>query len=85
MDVSVIHGRAHSRLVNRLQGNSGTRNGSRILNANHVMIMNEIRSIIQVFRQGIDVQRLTEDVRNLCSAARTNVVLRIVMSTITVV
>jgi hypothetical protein len=46
MDVSVIHGRAHSRLVNRRQGNSGMRNGSRRFHANHAMIMNEIRSIL---------------------------------------
>jgi hypothetical protein len=46
MNVSVIHGRAHSRLVNRRLGNSETRNGSRIFHANHAMIMNEIRSIL---------------------------------------
>jgi division protein CdvB (Snf7/Vps24/ESCRT-III family) len=68
MDVSVIHGRALSRLVNRRQGNSGTRNGSRRFHANHAMIMNEIRSILQVFRQGINVQRLTEDVSKLRAA-----------------
>jgi division protein CdvB (Snf7/Vps24/ESCRT-III family) len=65
MDVSVIHGRTHSRLVNRRQGNSWTRNGSRRFHANHAMIMNEIRCILQVFRQGIDVQRLMEDVSKL--------------------
>jgi hypothetical protein len=32
------------------------------------MIMNDIRSILQVFRQGIDVQRLTEDVSKLRAA-----------------
>jgi hypothetical protein len=32
------------------------------------MIMNEVRCILQVFRQGIDVQRLTEDVRKLRAA-----------------
>jgi hypothetical protein len=32
------------------------------------MIMNEIRSILLVFRQGIDVQRLTEDVSELRAA-----------------
>jgi hypothetical protein len=64
MDVSGIHGRTHSRLVNRRQCNSGTRNGSRRFHANHAMIMNEIRSILGVFRQGIDVQRLKEDVSN---------------------
>jgi hypothetical protein len=32
------------------------------------MIMNEIRSILKVFRQVIDVQRLTEDVSKLRAA-----------------
>jgi hypothetical protein len=64
MDFSVIHERTHSRLMNRRQGNSGTRNGSRRFYANHAMIMNEVRCILQVFRQGIDVQCLTEDVGN---------------------
>jgi hypothetical protein len=68
MDVSVIHGRTHSRLVNRRQGNSGTRNGSRRVHANHAMIMNEVRCILQVLRQGIDVQRLTRDVDKLRAA-----------------
>jgi hypothetical protein len=68
MDVSVINGRTHSRLVNRRQGNSGTRNGSRRFHENHAMVMNEIRCILQVFRQGINVQRLTEDVRKLRAA-----------------
>jgi hypothetical protein len=69
MYVSVIHGRTHSRLVNTRQGNSGTRNGSRSFNANHAMILNEIRSILEVYRQGIDVQCLTEDVSELRAAA----------------
>jgi hypothetical protein len=68
MDGSIIHGRTHSMLVNRRQGNSGTRNGSRGFNANHAIIMNKIRCILQVFRQGIDVQRLTEDVSELLAA-----------------
>jgi hypothetical protein len=68
MDVPVIHGRTHSRLVNRRQDNSGTWNGPRRFYANHAMTMNEIRSILQVFRQGIDVQRLTEDVIKLRAA-----------------
>jgi hypothetical protein len=68
MNVSVIHGRTHSRLVNRRQGNSGTRNGSIVIRANQAVIMNEIRWILQVFRQGIDVQRLTEDVSKLRAA-----------------
>jgi hypothetical protein len=68
MDVSVIHGCTHSRLVNRRQGNSRTRNGARIFHANNAIIMNEVRCILQVFRQGIDVQHLTEDVRKLREA-----------------
>jgi hypothetical protein len=68
MDVSVIHRRTHSRMMNRRQGNSRTRNGSIRFHANHAMIMKEIRSILQVFWQGIDVQRLTEDVRKLREA-----------------
>jgi hypothetical protein len=68
MDVSVINGCTHSRLVNRRQGNSGTRNGSRRFHTNHAMIMNEVRCILQVFRQGIDVQRLKEDVGKLRAA-----------------
>jgi hypothetical protein len=68
MDVSVIHGRTYSRLVNRRHGNSRTRNGSRRFHANHAMIMNKIRRILQVFRQVIDVQRMTEDVSRLRAA-----------------
>jgi hypothetical protein len=68
MDVSVIHGRTDSRLVNRRQGNSKKRNASRRFHANHAMIMNEIRCILQAFRQVIDVQRLTEDVSKLRAA-----------------
>jgi hypothetical protein len=65
MDVSVFHGRTDFRLTTGRQGNSGTSNGSRIFRANHAVIMNEIRCILRVIRQGIDFQRLTEDVRKL--------------------
>jgi hypothetical protein len=65
MDVSIIHGRSHSRLVNGRQGNSGTRNGSTRFHANHAVIMKEVRCILQVLRQGIDVQRLIKDVGKL--------------------
>jgi hypothetical protein len=44
----IIHGRTHSRLVIRRQGNSGTRNGPRVFHANHAMIMNEVRCILKV-------------------------------------
>jgi hypothetical protein len=68
MDVSVIHGRTRYRLVNRRQGNSGTRNGSRRFHAKHAMIIDEIRSIIEDSWQGIDFQRLTKDVSELRAA-----------------
>jgi hypothetical protein len=68
MNVSVIYGRTHSRMVNRRQANSGTRNRSRIFHANNTVIMNEVRCIQQVFRQGIDVQHLTGDVSKLRAA-----------------
>jgi hypothetical protein len=68
MNVSVIYGRTHSRLENGRQGSSGTRNGSRRFDTNHAVIMNEIRCMLQVLRQGMDVQRLTEDVGKLRAA-----------------
>jgi hypothetical protein len=68
MYISVIYGRTHSRLVNGRQDNLGTRNGSRIFHANHAVIMNEVRCILQVFRQGVDGQRLTEDAIKLRAA-----------------
>jgi hypothetical protein len=68
MYVSVIHGRTLSRLVKRRQDKSRTRDGSRRFYTNHAMIINEIRCIIEVFRKGIDIQRLTEDVGKLRAA-----------------
>jgi hypothetical protein len=65
MNVSVIHGRSHFRLVNGSQGNSGMRNGSRIFHANHAVIMNEVRCILQVVQQIVEVQRLTNYVGKL--------------------
>jgi hypothetical protein len=65
MNVPVINGLTHARLVNRRQGNLGTRNGSRRFHANHAMIMDEVRGILQVFRQGIEVSCLTKDVGKL--------------------
>jgi hypothetical protein len=59
---------AHTPGCEQTAGKPGTRNGSRRSVANHGMIMNEVRCILQVFRQGIDVQRLTEDVGKLRAA-----------------
>jgi hypothetical protein len=68
MNVTLIHGRTHSKLVNGRQGNSGKRNGSRRFHANHAMFVKDVRSILQVLRKDIDVQRLTEDVGKLRAA-----------------
>jgi hypothetical protein len=62
MSVSVIYGRtlqAGERMAGKLEDEERV---EKFFHANHAVIMNEICCILQVFRQGIDVKRLTKDV-----------------------